>query len=235
MVPKRVLIKISGEAISGENDVFDSDIALKICNNIKNVIDSGILVSVVIGGGNIIRGRDFLNENIISRETADSIGMLATVMNGVLFRDIFKKIGVKSEVVSNLNLPFQIKNSDCFSVEKLISENKLLIFVGGVAYPYFSTDTISVIAALLSKCDIILKATKTKGIYDKDPEIFEDATFIEKLTYEQAIEKNIKIMDQTAFSMAVANKHIPIYVFSIKEENCFINAIDKTIKMSVVE
>ncbi|MDR0744732.1 MAG: hypothetical protein LBE97_02130 [Holosporales bacterium] len=223
MIPDRVLIKISGEAISGKDELFSSDIAIKICNEIKNVIDLGISVLVVVGGGNIIRGRDFINGGVISRETADSIGMLATIMNGLFLKELFQKIGIDSEIVKSHHNP-----------ENLSSKNKLLIFVGGLGYPYFSTDTVSVIAALLYKCDIILKATKSNGIYDKDPLLFQDAKFIENLTYEQAIKDNIQIMDQTAFSIIGSNKRIPIYVFSLKEENCFVKALNKTIKMSIV-
>lgn len=228
----RVLIKISGEAISSDDSSFDIDIVSEICENIKNVIDAGIAVSIVIGGGNIIRGRNF-NNSKISRETADSVGMLATTMNGLVFREVLKNFKINSELVSNLRLPFGVYPSDFETIRNL--SNKTLIFVGGIGYPYFSTDTVSAIASFLSRCDVILKATNIDGIYDKDPHMFSDAGFLSDLTYEQAIENDINIMDKTAFSIMLSHRRVPTYVFSIKEKNCFLNAIKGNIKLSIVK
>ena len=231
MILNRVLIKISGEAISHKGSAFDIDIVSGICDNIKKVIDSGTSVSIVIGGGNIIRGRDFCHSKI-SRETADSVGMLATTMNGIIFREVFRNFGIEAKIVSSLPLPFSVHSSDFENIRKFL--NKTIIFVGGIGYPYFSTDTVSAIAASLSGCDAILKATNTDGVYDKDPHLFPDAKFLSNLTYEYALAHDINIMDKTAFSIMLSSRRIPTYIFSIEEPNCFVNAINKNIKLSIV-
>ena len=231
----RVLIKISGETLSGSKaeSVFDSDSVLAICKNIKNVIDSGIGVSIVVGGGNILRGRAFSSETIVQREAADSMGMLATAINGLMLKGAFESIGIDSTVVSNLQLPFSIESSNTYNIDQLVNQNKIVIFVGGTGVPYFSTDTAAVINALISKSDMLLKATKTDGVYNKDPEKYEDACFIPHITYDEALKQNIQIMDQTAFALA-KSQELPITIFSIKEENCFLRAIKGEIKHSVV-
>ena len=190
-------------------------------------------MSLVVGGGNVIRGRDFQESNIIKQETADSVGMLSTVINGILLRDALRSIGINSELVSGLRLPFDILRNDPFNILKLLDEKKVIIFVGGTGLPYFSTDTVSVIAAFMSRCDAILKATKTDGVYDKDPHKFSDAVHVSNLTYQEAIEKGLNVMDKTAFALA-SQRNIPIYVFSAKEDNCFIRALNSEIKHSVV-
>ncbi len=228
---KRVLIKISGElfSLNGSNN----EPINQICTNILNVISSGIDVSIVVGGGNIIRGNRFQNNNSIRRETADSIGMLATVMNGIILRDNLLNRGVDCAIVSALDLPFNIRKLNSFVIEELISQHRTIIIVGGLGVPYFSTDTVSVVGATLSRCDAILKASNTDGIYDKDPHKHADAVFLEKITYEFAIQHNLQVMDETAFLLA-RNLNKPIYVFSSTEPNCFIRAINNEIKCSIV-
>lgn len=231
---KRILIKISGEFfLSNNNEKFDNLKLKKLCNDIKNVLNIGINISLVIGGGNIIRGRDFNNNDLISRETADSIGMLSTVINGIIVRDILSKNNIDVEIVSLLDLPFDIKKLNPFTIRKLSEQDKLIIFVGGLGLPYFSTDTISVVGASLSQCDAILKATKTDGVYDKDPNIYPEAKYLEHITYDYALHNNLQIMDNMAFSLA-KQFNMPIHVFSLFEDNCFIKALNKSIKTSVI-
>jgi uridylate kinase len=230
---RRVLIKISGEAISNSDCGFDFERISGICEKIKNVISEGIGVSFVVGGGNIIRGRDFAGTVAIRQETADSVGMLATVMNGIVVRDILRSNGVATEIVSPLRLPFDILQADHFTISKLITEGNVIMFCGGTGLPYFSTDTISVVAAFMSQCDAILKATKTDGIYDKDPAIHNDAIQIPNLTYQKAISRNLKIMDRTAFALA-EQRGIPIHIFREDEPDCFLRSINKSIKQSIV-
>ncbi|MBQ9440932.1 MAG: hypothetical protein IJU54_00800 [Alphaproteobacteria bacterium] len=240
---KRILIKISGEIFlssyfieqvdNNKNKQFDDTNLNKLCNNIINILNTGVNISLVIGGGNIIRGKDFHGNNLIKRETADSVGMLATVINGIIVRDVLKQHNIDAEIVSPLDLPFDIKKLNTFTLNKLISKNKLIIFVGGLGVPYFSTDTISVVGASLSHCDVILKATKTDGVYDKDPKIYQDANHLDNITYDYAIQNNLQIMDDTAFSLA-KQLNIPIYIFSIFEDNCFVKALNRSISMSIV-
>ncbi len=229
---RRVLIKISGESMSGSGafGAFDLGVIQKICQNIKNVVDMGIDVSLVVGGGNIIRGKS-LDNDLIDRLTSDSMGMMSTVINGLVIRRILQNIGVESIIFSSLDLPFGIqKSSDISSFD---IRNRVVIFVGGTGYPYFSTDTAASINSLLCRANIILKATKTDGIYDKDPAIFNDAIHIPNLTYSDALNQNLKIMDSTAFSIAMENR-IKIIVFSIFEDDCFRRALKSDIKCSIV-
>lgn len=231
MLFKRVLIKISGELFNSNN--WENDQISKICDNIVNVISFGINVSVVVGGGNIIRGREFQSATHIRRETADSVGMLATVMNGIILRETLLNRGIDCVIVSALDLPFNIKKLNPFTIDELVGQNKTIIIVGGMGFPYFSTDTISVVGASLSHCDAILKATGTDGIYNKDPRKYADAVFLKNVTYEFAIQHNLQVMDETAFLLA-RNLNKPIYVFSSTEPNCFVRAINNDIKCSVV-
>lgn len=226
---KRVLIKISGELFLNNT----SNELETVCDNIINLFSASIDVSLVVGGGNIMRGRDSNYKNQIRRETADSIGMLATVINGVVLRDILHKRGVDCILVSALDLPFNIQKINPFILDELASNHKTIIIVGGLGFPYFSTDTVSVVGAELSHCDAILKATNTDGVYDKDPHKYPDATFLDKVTYDFAIQHNLKVMDETAFLLA-RNLNKPIYVFSSSESNCFIKAIKGKIKCSIV-
>lgn len=230
----RVLIKISGEFFSSNTgEKFNLDKLNILCENIINVLNSGIKVSLVIGGGNILRGRDFQNNKLIPRETADNVGMLATAINGIVFRDVLKSHNIDTELVSMLDLPFNILKLDSFTINNLINQNKVIIFVGGLGLPYFSTDTIAVVGAFLSKCDVILKATNTDGIYNKDPKKYQDAKYLKQITYDYAISNNLQIMDDTAFLLA-KQQRIPIYIFSIEENNCFVNALNNQIKKSEV-
>ena len=243
---------------SKEKGAFDLGVVSSICQNIKNLLDLGIGVSIVVGGGNIVRGKDFyrnevcqnqaescpikvLGEDLPQRgrfcgsikETADSMGMLSTVINGLLLRDVFGSIGIDAAIVSHLELPFNIESANCFNVSRLINENKVLIFVAGMGLPYFSTDTASIVNGLLARSDLVLKATKTDGVYDKDPEKYKYAKYIKEISYEDVLNQNIQVMDQAAFALAKAN-NLPILIFSIRENDCFVKAISGEIKHSRV-
>jgi uridylate kinase len=231
---KRILIKISGEVLASQDGTgFGRGHITGLCKSIKAVVETGIGTSIIIGGGNIIRGAEYDESAWLRRETADSLGMLATVMNSILLRDLLTSIGVAASIVSSLRLPFDIESNDVYSVERLISQRRAVIFAGGVGLPYFSTDTMSVIAASMSMSDVILKATKTDGIYDKDPNKYIGAVYIPELTYQDALRQDLKIMDSQAFALAEQRK-IPIRIFSMYEPNCFVRAINGEIRQSVV-
>jgi uridylate kinase len=222
---RRVLVKISGESLSS-NFINVS----RICSDVKSLIDEKVEVSIVIGGGNIVRGRSL---NKFQRETVDSMGMLATAINGLALQDEFRKIGINSVVLSQINLPFGIENSSPTNIQKHIENNNVVIFVGGAGVSYFSTDTIAVINAIITRSDVLLKATKTDGIYDKDPAKFPEAIHIEKISHAKAIEKNLQVIDRTAFSIAMEH-NLPIIIFSINEYNCFVRGINGSINRSLI-
>lgn len=231
MAIKRVLIKISGEALSGADCIFDSEKVSKVCANIKNLLDTGVAVSIVIGGGNIIRGRSaFLD---IGRETADNMGMIATSINGLMIQEMLCKIGVESVVLSSVSMPFGIEQTSLPKINQCINNNSVIIFVAGTGVPYFSTDTSAVIYSIMTKSDVLLKATKTDGVYNKDPEKFADVVHIEKISHSETISMGIEVMDKTAFIMAMQKK-LKIVVFSIYEDNCFVGAINGSIRHSVI-
>lgn len=234
---KRVLIKISGEMfskkLSTSKEPCNIISMLAIAEKIQNVINLGIGVSIVVGGGNIVRGSVFSNCNNIIRETADSAGMLATVINGLLLNDVLQSVGIDSVVVSNIYFPFDIHKANISSILKYIDEKKVIIFVGGTGISYFSTDTAAVTNAILSRCDIILKATKTDGIYNQDPKKYPNAKHISQISYTDARNLGIDIMESAAFALAQKN-NISILVFSMDEPDCFARAIHKKIKHSLV-
>jgi uridylate kinase len=227
---KRVLIKVSGEFLGANGKAFDCDRLMMVCQGIKNVIDRDIGVSVVIGGGNIVRGRDIVD---IKREVVDNMGMLATTINGLALQSGFHNLGIKATILSPIALPFGIGASDSATIAEHMAKCRVIIFVCGAGLPYFSTDTISVMHSLTTKSDILLKATKPDGIYDKDPAKYLDAVHIHKISHKEALALEIAVMDRVAFSIA-QDYALPILVFSINEENCFIRAIDGTIKHSLV-
>jgi uridylate kinase len=232
---RSVLVKISGEAMMNDRSSgFSIDQVSKICLDVKAVLDSGIRVVLVVGGGNIIRGRDWCDSGIVRLETADAMGMLSTAINGIMLRDVLSHHGISAEIVSNLNLPFDVSHANSFNISKIIGQNKVIIFVGGIGLPYCSTDTVSVIAAALSGCDILLKATHVDGIYSDDPKIAPGATHISEITYQEAINNQLNFMDKTALIIAMQRK-IPIYVFSIGEKNCLLRAVNRDIRLSIVK
>ncbi|MDR1034487.1 MAG: hypothetical protein LBL32_00930 [Holosporales bacterium] len=231
---RRVLVKVSGEAIAGDRTSwFNIDRVSKVCRDVKSVLDTGIRVVIVVGGGNVIRGRDWQNNEVVKPETADAMGMLSTAINGIMLRDVLSHHGVDAGIVSNLSLPFEISHANSFNIAKMMAQDKVAIFVGGIGLPYCSTDTVSVIAASLSECDIILKATHVDGIYSDDPKVTCEAVHIPEMTYQEAVDRQLNFMDNAALIMAMQRK-IPIYIFSIEEKDCLIRAINEDIKLSIV-
>lgn len=209
---KRILLKLSGEALLGSRDHgIDPSAALKIAKEIKAIQDLGIEIAIVVGGGNIFRGMKAAAKGM-DRSTADYMGMLATIMNGMALHDAFTKIGVHARVQSALNAP---QVAEPFIRKKAIrhmEKKRVVILSGGTGSPYFTTDTGAALRAVELKADVILKATKVDGIYDKDPLKYSDAIRFPTLSYDKAIEKRLEVMDMTAFTMCRDNK-IPIIVF----------------------
>ena len=220
MIESRALVKISGEML-----FLDS-----IATSVANLVAQNIAVSVVVGGGNIIRGRSC---NDIDRTVADCSGMLATVINGMLFADRLSKMQLNTMLFSTLELPFGINKFDPTTIKYYVNNSNVLIFVGGTGMPNVSTDTAAVIYSSIIKANLLLKATKTDGIYDCDPETNKNAKYLSKLTYDECLEKNINVMDTAAFALAKEHK-IKILIFSGKEENCLVKAMQGAIKTSCV-
>ncbi|CCB90506.1 uridylate kinase, partial [Waddlia chondrophila 2032/99] len=198
---KRILLKISGETLMGSQHFGISQEACEqLAKSIDKMRNSGLQVAVVIGGGNIFRGIHLENLGL-ERTPADQMGMLATMINGIALQQALGQINCKAIVMSSLSCPGLVDNFDLRrAIDHLENEN-VIIFVGGTGNPYFTTDTAAALRASEIQADIILKATKVDGVYDKDPMIYQDAKKFETLTYSKALSDNLKVMDATAIAM----------------------------------
>ena len=219
---KRVLLKLSGEALAGDKKFgFDEATVTVVANQVKQLVDQGIEVGIVIGGGNFWRGR---TSETIDRTKADQIGMLATVMNCIYVSEIFRSVGMKTNVLT----PFE-----CGSFTKLFSKDRankyfekgmVVFFAGGTGHPYFSTDTATVLRAIEIEADVILLAKAIDGVYDSDPKTNPDAKRYDEVSIQEVIDKQLAVVDLTAYILSMENK-MPMYVFGLNEENSIVKAI----------
>lgn len=211
---KRVLIKLSGEALKGDSaSGFSAPAVSRIVELIKNVIDRGIEVALVIGAGNIWRG---INGRGMDRVTADYMGMLATVMNALCVKEAFDAAGIGAMVQSAIPMEPVAPRFDRAAAIAALESGKVVIFAGGTGSPFFTTDTTAALRALETDCEAVLKATKVDGIYTADPVKDPDAVRYEEISYEEALSKQLKIMDSTAFSLCSDN-NLPIIVFNFSD------------------
>lgn len=187
----------------------------RIAVDVKAVHDAGYEICIVIGGGNIFRGISAAAYGM-HRAVADGIGMLATVMNSVAFQNSLERLGVDTRVMSAISMPTICEQYVRRKALRHLSEKRIVISAAGSGNPYFTTDTGAILRALELDCDILMKATKVDGVYDCDPEKNPDAKFLKTLSYKDAVEKNIRVMDQTAITLAREN-NMPLVVFSLKE------------------
>ena len=231
---KNIMLKISGESLAGDNEQgFDFDILNDLSQNIKILADKNLSISIVLGGGNFIRGSSFSN-GIVDRVTSDYMGMLGTVMNSLALQSNLEKIGVPSRVMTAISInrvaePY-IKNKATRHLEK----KRVVIFASGTGNPFFSTDTAAVLRASEMKSDVILKGTKVDGIYDKDPIVYDNAKKISKISYSDYLNKDIKVMDATAISLA-KDRRLPIIIFSIMNSSNIIDIIEGKGSYSIIE
>lgn len=220
---KRIMLKISGEVMGNQKGQGIDLAALNgIAKEIVKVQQKGIQVVVVVGGGNIWRYRD-TKEAGIERTTSDYMGMMATIMNGVALQSAIERLGVFCRVATSLDLPQiaepYIRRRSLRHLEK----SRVVICAGGTGNPYFTTDTAAALRAVELDCNIILKATKVDGVYTADPEKYKNARLYSKLSYAEAIEKNLQVMDQTAFSLCRESK-MKILVFNMHKKDAILNA-----------
>lgn len=194
---------------------IDQAACVKTAEAIKRVSDEGIQVGLVVGGGNIFRGISLI-KNGLDRSAADHMGMLATMMNGIALQQALKSIGCKSRIMSALDCPRVVESFNYRLAQEYLENGEVVIFVGGTGNPYFTTDTAAALRASEIHADLLMKATKVDGVYDKDPMQYPDAVRYKTLSYNQALEENLKIMDATAFALCSSNS-IPIYVFNMNK------------------
>jgi uridylate kinase len=213
---RRVLLKISGEALMGEQNYgIDVNVARSVAEELKAVHDMGVQVAVVVGGGNIFRGVSKSAGNM-DRSSADYIGMLATVMNGVVLQDALEKVEVHTRVMSAIDIPQLAEPFIRRRAIRHLEKERIVIFAAGTGNPYFTTDSAAALRALEIKADIILKATKVDGIYSADPMTDATAELFNELTYRQVLERQLKVMDASAISLCMDN-NLPIIVFNMRE------------------
>ena len=222
----RILLKLSGEALAGDKKTgFDEETVRKVALQVKKLVDQGIEVGVVTGGGNFWRGRT--SENI-DRTKADQIGMLATVMNCIYVSEIFRSVGMMTNVLTPFECGSFTKLFSKDRANKYFSKNMVVFFAGGTGHPYFSTDTATLLRAVEIEADMILLAKSVDGVYDDDPDDNPDAKKYSTVTIDEVIEKNLKVVDMTASILARENR-MPMYVFGLNEENSILRAVEGTI------
>ena len=220
---KRIMLKISGEVLgNAKGEGIDVDSLNKIAKEIVKVSKAGIEVVIVCGGGNIWRYRDTKKAGI-ERTTSDYMGMMATIMNGVALQSAIENLGVHSRVATSLDLPQIAEPYIRRRALRHLEKKRIVICAGGTGNPYFTTDTAAALRAVELNCDVILKATKVDGIYTADPEKVKDAKKYDKISFQEAIEKNLQIMDQTAFSLC-RESNMKILVFNMHKEGAILEA-----------
>jgi len=223
---KRVLIKFSGEALAGKDGYgIDTTILKYIADEIKELVNSGIEIAIVVGGGNIIRGVSAAKDGIIKRTSGDYMGMLATVINGVAIQEALESIGVETRLQSAIEM-HQIGES--FIVRRArrhLEKGRVVVFAAGTGNPYFTTDTAATLRASEICADMLIKATKVDGVYDKDPNRYNDAVKLNELTYDRALTDHIKVMDDTAIALAKDNK-MPIVVCDMFKKGNLLSIIN---------
>lgn len=209
---KRVLVKFSGEALAGNSGFgIDNEIVKFIAGEIKQLVDNKIEVGIVIGGGNIIRGVSAAAGGIIKRTSGDHMGMLATVINAIAMREALEYLGIDVRVQSAIKMEAICETFIIGRAKRHLDKKRVVIFAAGTGNPFFTTDTAGTLRAVEIGADAIIKATKVDGVYDKDPHKFSDAKLLSKITYDQALHDNIKVMDDTAIALAKDNS-LPIIV-----------------------
>ncbi|HEB32941.1 MAG TPA: UMP kinase [Spirochaetes bacterium] len=220
---KRVLLKISGEAIGGPDSVFDLEIVKRIASEIALVQKKGVEIGLVIGGGNIIRGEKLAGYGL-DRNMSDYMGMTATIINGLLFESILKSIGAPVILQSALHIDTVTESIDLNKTAFYLSDKTIVIFAAGTGNPYFTTDTAAALRALEINAQVFIKATKVDGVFDKDPEVHDDARFYKTLTYNDVLDRNLTVMDMTAISLC-RDGNLPVRVFNINQSGNIVRIV----------
>ena len=224
---KRVLVKFSGEALAGESGFgIDSSILKFIAGEIKELMTAGIEVGIVIGGGNIIRGVSAAKDGIIRRTSGDHMGMLATVINSIAMREALEKVGLDVRVQSAIKMEAICETFIVGRAQRHLEKGRVVIFGAGTGNPFFTTDTAATLRAIEISSDVIIKARKVDGVYDKDPHKFGDAKLLKSLSYEQAMSDDIKVMDDTAIALAKDNS-LPIIVCNMFKQGNLLSIINE--------
>ncbi len=221
---KRILLKFSGESVAGNDEHgIDPKILDQMAESVKSCKSIGTEIGIVIGGGNLFRGEK-LNQAGMDRVAGDHMGMLATVMNGIALRDALERAGIKTRVMSAISMSGIVEHYDRRLAIQLLNDGFVVIFTAGTGNPFFTTDTAGCLRAIETEADLMLKATRVDGVYDSDPETNKEAKLFDELSFDDAISKNLKVMDATALTLARDHK-LPIKVFNVNEHDALKNII----------
>lgn len=234
---KRVLVKFSGEALAGENSYgIDTTILKFIADEIRNLVQNGVEVGIVIGGGNIIRGVSAAKGGIIKRTSGDYMGMLATVINSVAMQEALEHVGVEVRLQSAIKMEAICETFIVRRAKRHLEKGRIVIFGSGTGNPFFTTDTAATLRAIEIDSSMIIKATKVDGVYDKDPATYPNAKKLDRLTYEDALSEDIKVMDDTAIALAKDNS-LPIVVCNMFQKGNLFDIVvnDEYDKCSMVK
>lgn len=228
---RRVFLKLSGEALADkENGGYSLDVVKDVANQVKESADAGVQVGVIIGGGNYWRGRTGTE---IDRTKSDQIGMLATVMNCIYVSEVFRSVGLKTEIFTPFAVGAMTKLFSKDEANAAFENGKVCFFAGGTGHPYFSTDTGVVLRAIEMEADMVLLAKSIDGVYDKDPMKYPDAVRYDTVSIATLVEKKLDVIDHTA-SMMCEDNHLPLAVFDLREENSIRNALNGQINGTIV-
>ena len=221
---KRILLKFSGESVAGNDEHgIDPKILDQMAESVKSCKSIGTEIGIVIGGGNLFRGEK-LNQAGMDRVAGDHMGMLATVMNGIALRDALERAGIKTRVMSAISMSGIVEHYDRRLAIQLLNDGFVVIFTAGTGNPFFTTDTAGCLRAIEIEADLMLKATRVDGVYDSDPETNKEAKLFDELSFDDAISKNLKVMDATALTLARDHK-LPIKVFNVNKHDALKNII----------
>lgn len=219
---KRVFLKLSGEALAGEKHTgFDEPTVTEVAKQVKEITDKGIQVGIVIGGGNFWRGR---TSETIDRTKADQIGMLATVMNCIYVSEIFRSVGMSTQILTPFECGTMTKPFSKDRANKYFEKGMVVFFAGGTGHPYFSTDTGIVLRAIEMEAEGIFLAKAIDGVYDSDPKINANAKKYDEISIQEVIDKKLAVVDLTASILCMENK-MPMYIFGLNEKNSIVNAM----------
>lgn len=226
---KRVLLKISGEQLAGDGDNssgIDVSVAHYLADQCQKVVQAGCQLVLIVGGGNMVRGAVLSKgDSGIKRVTADQMGMLSGLMNGMALTDIFESRGIKTRCMSNIYATQLVESYSFRLAEKHLQRGRVVIIAGGLGRPYFTHDTAAVNIGLELSCNVVMKASKVDGVYDKDPTKFADATKYDRLTYQEAVANpDIMVMDKAAFGLAM-EQNMPVMVFNAMDDGNIFRAI----------
>ena len=231
---KRVLLKLSGEGLMGDKSFgMSPEVLQNLSRQIKTVREAGVDVCIVVGGGNIFRGAKEAAKGM-NRTVADQVGMLATLMNALCLQNALENAGVPTRVLSGLGVPQVCENYMYRKALRHLEKGRVIIFAGGTGNPYFTTDTGAVLRASEMQCEVVLKATQVDGVYTADPKSDPKAERYEAVSYDEVIQKQLKVMDLTAVALAKEN-NIPILVFSQHEDDSLVEVIGGKGKFTIIK